>query len=205
MWVTALRREYCIVTTCHFYIARLNYSPLWRPLLGVWKNFCDNIFWVVGDGTDVYFWNETLDDGDWNVQCLSDLLYPYVVPHVMGVLPPSFEDKCDTVAWMHTSMRAFTVASTYEGLCLMNNVECVCRGLSPGSSYSSCGCCNETVLHILRDCPPMRCFWQSIIPLTEHAFFFGSILEHWILENINASRAYGHVSPPWSCLFSSFL
>ncbi|KAK8556671.1 hypothetical protein V6N12_003068 [Hibiscus sabdariffa] len=93
------------------------------------------------------------DDGDRNVQRFSKLLDPSIIPHVMGVLPPFIEDRCDMLAWMHTPTRALTVASAYAGLCLMTNVECVRRSLLFDSSCLSCGCYNKTVLHILRDCP----------------------------------------------------
>ncbi|KAK9042425.1 hypothetical protein V6N11_017499 [Hibiscus sabdariffa] len=41
---------------------------------------------------------------------------------------------------------------------LMTNVERVHRGLSSDPSCLSCGCYNETILHILRDCPLVRSF-----------------------------------------------
>ncbi|KAK9042649.1 hypothetical protein V6N11_017716 [Hibiscus sabdariffa] len=55
-------------------------------------------------------------DGNWNVSRLSELLDQAVVPHVLGVLPPSFDASCDTVAWRHTPTRAFSVATAYEGI-----------------------------------------------------------------------------------------
>ncbi|KAL4285040.1 hypothetical protein GQ457_16G029350 [Hibiscus cannabinus] len=54
-------------------------------------------------------------DGNWNVSRLSELLDQAVVPHVLGVLPPSFDDARDRVAWRLTPTGAFTVASAYEG------------------------------------------------------------------------------------------
>ncbi|KAK8578841.1 hypothetical protein V6N12_069185 [Hibiscus sabdariffa] len=189
-------------------------------------SFRDNTFWLVGDATDVHLWNDTWvpsvgplrpwlsnalpsvyqlhfedmlhADGNWNVSRLSELLDHAVVPHVLGVLPPSFDAARDRVAWRLTPTGAFTVASAYEGflspswdVCdpkwssiwslpvaqrvrmflwlvlrqrLMTNVERVRRGLSSDPSCSSCGCYSETILHILRDCPPVRSFWKSIIP-----------------------------------------
>ncbi|KAK9001422.1 hypothetical protein V6N11_083206 [Hibiscus sabdariffa] len=71
---------------------------------------------------------------------------------------------------------------------LMTNVERVRRGLSSDPSCPSCGCCYESILHILRDCPPTRCFWQPIIPCSDHMVFFSSPLEHWLVFNLEASR-----------------
>ncbi|KAK8478769.1 hypothetical protein V6N11_065391 [Hibiscus sabdariffa] len=178
-------------------------------------------------------------DGNWNVSRLSELLDQAVVPHVLGVLSPSFDDVRDRVAWRLTPTGAFTVASAYEGflspswdVCdpkwssiwslpvaqrarmflwlvlrqrLMTNVERVRRGLSSDPSCSSCGCYSETILHILRDCPPVRSFWKSIIPQVEHECFFGASLDHWVAMNIKTSRALGPSTPPWSCFFPSFL
>ncbi|KAK8600074.1 hypothetical protein V6N12_049933 [Hibiscus sabdariffa] len=88
---------------------------------------------------------------------------------------------------------------------LLTNVERVRRGLSFDPSCSSCGCYNKTILHILRDCPLVRSFWQSIIPQADHESFFGAPLEHWIVSNIKTSRVFGHDTPPWLCFFPSFL
>ncbi|KAK9042351.1 hypothetical protein V6N11_017428 [Hibiscus sabdariffa] len=67
MWLTTLRQKYIMNSTCPFTIARPNCSPLWRALSKVWEIIRGNIF------------------------CLSDLLHPMVVPHVIGVMPPSLE------------------------------------------------------------------------------------------------------------------
>ncbi|KAK9011395.1 hypothetical protein V6N11_044246 [Hibiscus sabdariffa] len=95
---------------------QLNYSPLWCALPNIWDSFRDNIFWLVGDGNDLHFADMLQADGNWNVSRLSELLDQAVVPHVLGVLPPSFDDARDTMAWRHTPTGAFTVASTYENI-----------------------------------------------------------------------------------------
>ncbi|KAK8601199.1 hypothetical protein V6N12_051041 [Hibiscus sabdariffa] len=74
---------------------------------------------------------------------------------------------------------------------LLTNAERVRRGMSFDPSCSCCGCFTETILHILRDCPPMRSFWQSLIPQSDHDYFFGAPLEHWIFSNIRTSRVFG--------------
>ncbi|KAK8502138.1 hypothetical protein V6N11_084445 [Hibiscus sabdariffa] len=88
---------------------------------------------------------------------------------------------------------------------LLTNGERVRRGLSSDPSCPCCGCYNESILHILRDCPHVRTFWQSIIPQAYHECFFGALLEHWIVSNIKATRAFGRDTPPWSLFFSSFI
>ncbi|KAK9030203.1 hypothetical protein V6N11_031633 [Hibiscus sabdariffa] len=257
MWVTTLRQKYHMLTTCPLSIARQNFSTLWCALANIWNSFRDNTFRLVGDAIDVHLWNDTWvpsvgplrpwlsnalpsvnqlhfedmlhADGNWNVSRLSELLDQGVVPHVLGVLPPSFDNARDRVAWRLTPTGAFTVASAYEGflspswdVCdpkwssiwslpvaqrdrmflwlvlrqrLMTNVERVRRGLSSNPSCSSCGCYSETILHILRDCPPVRSFWKSIIPQVEHECFFGASLDHWVAMNIKTSRALGPSTP----------
>ncbi|KAK8565135.1 hypothetical protein V6N12_058710 [Hibiscus sabdariffa] len=86
----------------------------------------------------------------------------------------------------------------------MKNVERVRRGFSSDPSCLSCGRCYETTLHILRDYPPTRCLWQSIVPQTSHISFFASPLEQWFVSNFGTSRAIGSGYPPWSCFFFSF-
>ncbi|KAK8519828.1 hypothetical protein V6N12_003799 [Hibiscus sabdariffa] len=88
MWVTALKQKYRMLTTCPLSIARQNCSPLWRALANIWDSFQDNTFWLVGDAIDVHLWNDT-----W-VPSVDQA----VVPHVLGVLPPSFDDARDRVA-----------------------------------------------------------------------------------------------------------
>ncbi|KAK8556750.1 hypothetical protein V6N12_003145 [Hibiscus sabdariffa] len=115
MWVTALRQKYRMLTTCPLSIARQNCSPLWRALANIWDSFRDNTFWLVGDATDLHFKDMLHADGNWNVSRLSELLDHAVVPHVLGVLSPSFDAARDRVAWRLTPTGAFTVASAYEG------------------------------------------------------------------------------------------
>ncbi|KAK9034955.1 hypothetical protein V6N11_077007 [Hibiscus sabdariffa] len=76
----------------------------------------------------------------------------------------------------------------------MTNVEQVRYGLLSGPCLS-CGCYNKMILHILRDCPPVRSFWQSIIPQVDHEFFFGGSLEQWVVTYIKTLRAFGHNTP----------
>ncbi|KAK8538822.1 hypothetical protein V6N12_034530 [Hibiscus sabdariffa] len=70
----------------------------------------------------------------------------------------------------------------------MTNVERVHCGLSSNSSCPSCGCCYESILHILRDCPPddvfgslsflSRIIWLSLVPFwNPGSFLFLRLLE----------------------------
>ncbi|KAK9003828.1 hypothetical protein V6N11_018724 [Hibiscus sabdariffa] len=59
MWVAALHQKYHMFSTCPLSISRPNCSPIWRALSNVWDIVRKNIFWFVGDGNDVYLWNDT--------------------------------------------------------------------------------------------------------------------------------------------------
>ncbi|KAK8579002.1 hypothetical protein V6N12_069337 [Hibiscus sabdariffa] len=86
----------------------------------------------------------------------------------------------------------------------------VLRGLPSDSSYQSCGCCNDTVLHILRDNP--QCV-ASIIPLflrlTMRSFLsllwsFGSLETSMPRELTITVHLHGRVSShPFSGRFGS--
>ncbi|KAK8564730.1 hypothetical protein V6N12_058313 [Hibiscus sabdariffa] len=142
MWVTVLRQKYHMLSTCPHSISQPNCSPLWCALSNMWYIVRENIFWLVGNGNNVHLWNDTwvptlgplhpwaslnvsnidnlrfvdllLDDGQWNVCCLLNLMPHSAVPHIMGVMPPSFGGSRDTVAWKLTPTGSFSVASAYE-------------------------------------------------------------------------------------------
>ncbi|KAL4384144.1 hypothetical protein GQ457_15G026400 [Hibiscus cannabinus] len=88
---------------------------------------------------------------------------------------------------------------------LMTNEERCRRGFSFDASCPSCGCVSESITHILRDCPPTRSLWQSIVPQDRQALFFAAPLETWVVSNIRAGYAFGVSLIPWPCFYSSLL
>ncbi|KAK8559285.1 hypothetical protein V6N12_042564 [Hibiscus sabdariffa] len=54
---------------------------------------------------------------------------------------------------------------------LLTNTERAYRGLIVESSCPICGCYRELVLHVLRDCFPIRLVWQRIFPAANHHSF----------------------------------
>ncbi|KAK8986541.1 hypothetical protein V6N11_010097 [Hibiscus sabdariffa] len=88
---------------------------------------------------------------------------------------------------------------------LMTNVERCRRGLSSDASCSSCDCVSETIIHILRDCPPTRLFWLSIIPPERRASFFAATLEDWVAANIRNTQNLHGSTIPWACFFPTLL
>ncbi|KAK9046821.1 hypothetical protein V6N11_052695 [Hibiscus sabdariffa] len=64
---------------------------------------------------------------------------------------------------------------------------------------------SESTTHILRDCPPTRALWHSIIPPERHALFFAAPLESWVVSNIRDKLVLGDDSTPWACFFPTLL
>ncbi|KAL4325050.1 hypothetical protein GQ457_11G008270 [Hibiscus cannabinus] len=88
---------------------------------------------------------------------------------------------------------------------LMTNEERCRRGFSFDASCPSCGCVSESITHILRDCPPTRSLWQSIVPRDRQALFFAAPLETWVVSNIRADYAFGVSLILWPCFYPSLL
>ncbi|CAL1355512.1 unnamed protein product [Linum trigynum] len=68
-----------------------------------------------------------------------------------------------------------------------------------------CHRCNgipETILHILRDCPPAVFFWHKQVPQAEHHNFFSASAEDWIKSNIN-KEAEMESGMAWNEFFAS--
>ena len=62
---------------------------------------------------------------------------------------------------------------------------------------------DETMLHLLRDCPAARVIWEAIGGPPHLPSFFTGSLEHWIIQNI---QAIGHIYPAdWASWFCTTL
>ncbi|KAK8561554.1 hypothetical protein V6N12_048620 [Hibiscus sabdariffa] len=88
---------------------------------------------------------------------------------------------------------------------LMTNVERCRRGLSSNAPCLSCGCVSETIIHILRDCPPTRLFWLSILPPESCGSFFAATLDDWVTANIREVHNLQGSTILWACLFPTLL
>ncbi|CAL1399133.1 unnamed protein product [Linum trigynum] len=58
----------------------------------------------------------------------------------------------------------------------------------------------ETILHILRDCPPARYFWNRQIPGADQGRFFSLDQDAWLRENIG-KEASTDMGPSWGTFF----
>ncbi|KAE8712592.1 hypothetical protein F3Y22_tig00110243pilonHSYRG00050 [Hibiscus syriacus] len=71
---------------------------------------------------------------------------------------------------------------------IMTNYERERRILTNNHSCPTCGAATETVIYVLRDCPPSRHLWMRIVPQSACSNFFGTDLHSWITQNINMQR-----------------
>jgi len=74
------------------------------------------------------------------------------------------------------------------------------RGLNIAFSCPFCNDTSETILHILRDCPIARRFWNSF-PSSIHAnLFYGSNLSSWLQINYRSQQP-STFGIPWGVIF----
>ncbi|XP_039066094.1 uncharacterized protein LOC120211665 [Hibiscus syriacus] len=90
------------------------------------------------------------------------------------------------VIWSITApqrVRMFTWLAYKEKI--MTDYERGRRLLTNNYSCPTCGAATETVIHVLRDCPPSRHMWLHIVPQSACSSFFGTDLHSWITQNIH--------------------
>lgn len=80
---------------------------------------------------------------------------------------------------------------------IMTNMEQQRRHLSDTGICQVCKGGNETIIHILRDCPTMYGIWTRIIPRRKRGTFFTQTLLEWVYDNLGDS---GEVD---GCLWST--
>ncbi|KAK8485416.1 hypothetical protein V6N11_021649 [Hibiscus sabdariffa] len=111
------------------------------------------------------------------------ILHPGVIPHIMTILPPSLDDQHDSIAWSRTDSGIFTLESAYKSFA--------------ETSWAAMSNMCETVLHILRDYPSTRSFWEGLLPPNSRESFFSFDLVEWILSNITTSSCMRDTTMPW--------
>ncbi|CAA7060940.1 unnamed protein product [Microthlaspi erraticum] len=86
---------------------------------------------------------------------------------------------------------------------IMTNVERRRRHLSDSGMCQVCKGGDETIIHILRDCPAMEGVLLRLVPIRKrHAFFTQSLLE-WVSSNLGDTRDIENMT--WATLFATTL
>ncbi len=75
------------------------------------------------------------------------------------------------------------------------------RGINIPTFYPRCLDLNESLIHMLRDCPDSITFWSSFRFPSLGIHFYSASLFDWIHSNCIASSTHDH-SIPWKTLFS---
>ena len=83
---------------------------------------------------------------------------------------------------------------------IMTNMERYRRHLSEHGICQVCKSGNESIIHVLRDCPAMYGLWQRLIPRRKRNSFFTLSLSEWVYENLGDSRTEWEC--PWSTVFA---
>ena len=83
---------------------------------------------------------------------------------------------------------------------IMTNMERYRRHLSENGICQVCKSGDESIIHVLRDCPAMYGLWQRLIPRRKRNSFFTLSLSEWVYENLGDSRTEWEC--PWSTVFA---
>jgi len=83
---------------------------------------------------------------------------------------------------------------------VMTNVERKRRHLSDTDLYSVCKQGEETIIHILRDCPAMRGIWSRTVHMRKRQAFFSQSLLEWVFSNLGDGAVAD--GSPWSTFFA---
>lgn len=66
-----------------------------------------------------------------------------------------------------------------------------------------CARCNETILHLLRDCLGSGAIWEEVLPHSKLNWFFNSPVDTWLLENAKDLKHISHCD--WTGYFLSIV
>ena len=76
------------------------------------------------------------------------------------------------------------------------------RGVSHDTTCPLCQEGAESILHVLRDCPLLRCLWNQLGVLPSNEGFWRSNLQDWLMLNSKFKHSLGATQPPWKVVFS---
>ncbi|KAL9293337.1 putative ribonuclease H domain, reverse transcriptase zinc-binding domain-containing protein [Arabidopsis thaliana] len=83
---------------------------------------------------------------------------------------------------------------------IMMDMERKRRHMGENSVCQVCNGAEESIMHVLRDCPAMEGIWLRLVPLRERHAFFGMTLLEWLFANLKSESKYG--CEIWATLFS---
>jgi hypothetical protein len=141
LWCKVLYNKYGRNTDLRASIISQPYdSPLWKALSGIGDQFRSHTVWQVGNGQEINFWldkwmpngrtlmnlstQQTVDitltikdtlteTGNWDLNFLTTNLPRDVVNQLVAIPAPKETDGPDSLGWIGTNTRQFTVQSAY--------------------------------------------------------------------------------------------
>nr|AID60103.1 hypothetical protein [Brassica napus] len=138
-------------------------------------------------------WGEA-KDGLFSVKAAYAFLTKDAVPR------PNMEDLYSRV-WRVTAperVRVFLWLVTHQ--VIMTNMERKRRHISENGTCPLCKSGDETILHVLRDCPAAAGLWRKLVLPTRQQRFFNLTLFEWLYENLANDKSVN--GDQWPSLFA---
>ncbi|KAG7599606.1 Endonuclease/exonuclease/phosphatase superfamily [Arabidopsis suecica] len=224
LWAKVLRHKYKVgeVKDPRWLVTKGSWSSTWRSVgSGLREAVIPGLSWVLGDGKDGRGWDFTrirlfispivklqlaarvvdnvtgaveTSDGQFTVKSAYNLLTRDETPRQwMGNL---FKRVWRVRAPERVRMFLWLVVNQ----AIMTNVERHRRHLSDSGLCQVCKGGEETIIHVLRDCPAMEGIWQRLLPPRSRQPFFAKSILEWVYANLGEEREVA--GSPWSTCFA---
>ncbi|KAG8503470.1 hypothetical protein CXB51_001436 [Gossypium anomalum] len=109
LWVWILRKKYNVQGALPNSISRRNCSFIWKSLSPVWPEVVGNVFWLIGDGRMMNFWNDV-----WDRDRLTNLVPHLLFNRSQRSYPLTLYGK---IAWLGNGWKdGFLSSATYKNL-----------------------------------------------------------------------------------------
>lgn len=144
LWVQVLRKKYNVQEIIPISIRRSNGSFIWQSLVKIWPEVTTHVFWSIGDGRLVNFWDDVwlrhvgplrqfgahLDfhtsslrvtdvvtsTGTWDWDSIVGLIPGHIMHHIASFMPPNFDMGPDHLLWTWNDKNGFSTSASYKNL-----------------------------------------------------------------------------------------
>ncbi|CAA7024806.1 unnamed protein product [Microthlaspi erraticum] len=223
LWAKVLRSKYHVqdVHDQKWLKAKGTWSSTWRGIcVGLREVILPGVSWVIADGKVTRFWkdkwlldrplidvvtrdipNEAAElrvcdywrnGSGWMVEYIEPFLPASLMLHLWAIVTDTVTGIRDRLSWGESSDGQFTV--------IMTNVERQRRHLSVSGMCQVCKGGDETIIHILCDCPAMEGVWRRLVPLSKRREFFATSLLEWVYTNLGDDCSVRETT--WATLFA---
>ncbi|KAL4355134.1 hypothetical protein GQ457_06G006880 [Hibiscus cannabinus] len=127
-----------------------------------------------------------LNNGSWNWRAIRKHVDPVAWPFIRAICLPSSALGHDSCFWIDSNKRKFSVKNAYNSISRtdrpLEDFVRARRALTSDSSCSLCGVEEESLMHIILDCPDIHNLWMSLSVQSAHRRFFTMSLRGWTLH-----------------------